>query len=747
MSAQPLLSGWTVDYGDGPQAVTIPHAWNEDLPVFDEGPVVYENELTIPADATVLRFHGVSYAADVLINREVVTRHRGIWDAWEVPIAKYQGQSVLLTVRVTKNGGLNYPVEEAASGFLPYVFNTFGGIFREVEIDSQPAAAHAAPASRAAISGPNILLDGEPFYMRGILHWGWYPELGHPNPDEATIRAELAQIRNFGFNTVKFCLWVPPHQYLDLLAEYGLVGWLELPLWNPSTQPERLGQIRTELEAIVRQYAHHSSIIAWTIGCELGEGIPVEFRQEMVELVQKTSRCPLVRDNSGGAEMYGGDLREFGTFDDFHPYCDTQFFPSVLDCLNTGNHAERPTLLGETNDTDVHRNLEALRKVDPFWASSDVNRNAKGVRWQYDLPHFLAKNRFATAPTENRHFRLMESSRQKALFVRKAVTEHVRARPDFSGYVITGLRDTPISTAGFMDDWNAARFDPTEIEAWNAPDVFYQIPIRRPAWKHGGNRPGYADSRNHFVGRILLRIGLAVEQAKQVEARWSIVSSEGIIVAEGRSDAVSIPTLSARKVAEIHWQCDQPGEFTLVVEAPGIRNAWPIWVLSRPNFEGWTIFDPAEVLSDLTSTPDGMGRISTRFRPESRPSIQFLLDEGTTPCPFWRESAYEFFDTEFWADLGFAERWERLMPISCDRVIDIDHIAKFWGRDYQVLMNRVDVRTYEEAPVLVRYPHGYVTTLRPFGGLGKQPHGVTNNPAGSRFLSRLMHLRYLGTAA
>jgi hypothetical protein len=225
------------------------------------------------------------------------------------------------------------------------------------------------------------------------------------------------------------------------------------------------------------------------------------------------------------------------------------------------------------------------------------------------------------------------------------------------------------------------------------------------------------------------------------------VSSEGIIVAEGRGETVSIPTLSARKVAEIHWQCDQPGEFTLVVEAPGIRNAWPIWVLTQPNFEGWTIHDPAEVLTDLTGTPDGMGRISTRFRPESRPSIQFLLDDASLPAPFWRESAYEFFDAEFWQDLGFAERWERLMPISCDRVIDIDYIAKFWGRDYQVLMNRVDVRTYEEAPVLVRYPHGYVTTLRPFGGLGKQPQGVTKNPAGSRFLSRLMHLRYLGATA
>ena len=122
-----------------------------------------------------------------------------------------------------------------------------------------------------------------------------------------------------------------------------------------------------------------------------------------------------------------------------------------------------------------------------------------------------------------------------------------------------------------------------------------------------------------------------------------------------------------------------------------------------------------------------------------------MLDDATLTAPFWRESAYEFFDADFWAALPLDERWERFFPICSDRVIDVDELARHWGRDYQVLMNRVDVRTYEEAPVLVRYPHGFVTTLRPFGGLGKQPFQVKNNPVGTVFLEKLLSGRLFGS--
>ncbi len=135
---------------------------------------------------------------------------------------------------------------------------------------------------------------------------------------------------------------------------------MELPLWLPGEGVD-LEAWEAEVKRIVGQYRHQHRIVAWTLGCELSGETPPEFRERMVGWIQAETGAALVKDNSGGAEMYGGDAREYGTFDDFHPYCDGPWFGSVLESLGRGGRGTRPILLGETCDCDTHRSLVALR--------------------------------------------------------------------------------------------------------------------------------------------------------------------------------------------------------------------------------------------------------------------------------------------------------------------------------------------------------------------------------------------------
>jgi hypothetical protein len=116
--------------------------------------------------------------------------------------------------------------------------------------------------------------------------------------------------------------------------------------------------------------------------------------------------------------------------------------------------------------------------------------------------------------------------------------------------------------------------------------------------------------------------------------------------------------------------------------------------------------------------------------------ILVLTDEATIPCPFWRESAYEF-TTAFPA---FTEHWSRLLPVSSDRTLDVSSLP--WNGEWQVLLNRIDVRTYRETPVVARLRtgslHVLATSLRPFGGLGSQPTSLLRNPAGCTLLRALV---------
>ena len=126
---------WTVQYGDeGPREVRVPHAWGQDVSVEWEGPALYKTMLEVPKRPCALRFHGVSYACRVTVAGRDVGAHEGIWDAWDVDLTPYAGTTVEVGLEVVKNGGRLFPVESVLSGFLPYVHQTWGGPFREIEL-------------------------------------------------------------------------------------------------------------------------------------------------------------------------------------------------------------------------------------------------------------------------------------------------------------------------------------------------------------------------------------------------------------------------------------------------------------------------------------------------------------------------------------------------------------------------------------------------------------------------------------
>ena len=745
------LTHWTVDYLDGrePMEITVPHAWRQDVPVSWEGPALYQTRVEVPRGYSYVHFSGVSYAAEVLIDGEKVFEHKGIWDGFYVPLQDFEGRSVTLEVKVLKNGGSTYPVRDVASGFLPYVFHTFGGIHGDVEVVAGriPAAPKPFdPGTRVSVEGSVIRVDGKPFYTKGLLTWGWYPDLGHTNPPDEVIRKEVRQAKELGFNLVKFCLWVPPHQYLEVMREEGLEAWLELPLWDPTDDSVKQREIAAEIERIVRQYCHHENILIWTVGCELSTSTSAEYRQYLTQLVRNLTGSPLVKDNSGSAEMYGGDLREFGDFYDFHPYCDTQFYAPVLDSLLPGPRKEQPILLGEFNDIDVHRDVARLGNELPFWASSLSELNDQGVRWQYDLPNFIDQNRFALYPVRDRHKELMESSRKKALFMRKAVHEMVRARDEISGYVITGWRDTPISTAGFFDDWDNLRYSAEECEPWNGNAVLFLIPTRRPPWVNGGNRPGWLDPQNYFPGQLFWRIGVHSQDRLHSGLVWRLRKESGEFVSYGTDQPQTVDALCSTEIGQISVQCDEPGDYVLEVEFGGYRNEWRIWVTPKPDvtrLSGWRIFDPPQVFPGFPSS--GKNLIATTMPPDFKEVVEikaktllFLRGPGTVQCPFWREAAYEFRNPDFWAKVPFAERWERLLPVSSDRALDLAWLKALGLGEPEVLMNRIDTRTYVEHPVIARFENILVTTLRPYGGLGSQPTALNRNPAGVALLEALV---------
>lgn len=729
------IDRWTVDFGDGPEQCRVPHAWRQDLDVRSEGPVIYRVTLKLPSQPAHLVFHGVSYACSISIDGEEVFEHRGIWDAFEVPLERWQGQTVDLGVFVVKNGGPTYPVRETAAGFLPFVFHTFGGIFREVELVLDTARRPlepAAPASRVRVDGSEILVDGQPFELRGLLHWGWYPELGHPNPGEDTIRQEIRAVKRLGFNTIKFCLWLPPHRYLRALEDEGMFAWLELPLWDPAPDAAVQDRLAVELEVISRQYRCHSNAIVWTAGCELGSTVFADMRERLANMLRNVTGCPLVRDSSGGAEMYGGDLRESADFDDFHPYFELPQLPSLMAQFAPGPRVVRPILLGETADCDVHRNLGKLHDQLPYWASSSVELNDPGVRWTHPLPKIVAESRFVADHEASE--RLRASSESKAAFVRKYAIESIRSSVDGSGFVLTGIRDTPISTSGLFRDDGSCRVEFEEARRWNGDACIFLIPFRQPTWIRGGNRAGWAEPYCQFEGDLYFRVGLRSPIDSGNGWSWRLESTTGDVVASGHEPPASIRANRPGELGIISVRAVAPGNYALVVESGRSSNLWLITVVAQLDASegrGLTVVDPSRRFGPIEASGGDLV-LASRLGPEELSRwehgsnvIAFIDSDWIEPMPFWRESGFE------WPSKWDSDNlWHLFLSITPDCAI---RPPVPWAEE--VLLNRIDVRSYSEHAIVTRAVRDaggklIVTTLRPEGGVGTNSPGIARNPAG-----------------
>jgi hypothetical protein len=237
------------------------------------------------------------------VNGQVVGTHLGAWTPFEIDISHLVRDENELVVTCTD-------CNHTTNGFLPVLGVRWTGA-RDIEVRSEPLAPRPPARQRSSTRGTQFLIDGRPFRVRGILHWGYYPELQQPWPTESMMRAEIAYVRSLGFNLIKFCLWIPPPRYYELCEELGMLVWQEYPVWDaPLNDPA----IKSEYADFFRQDGPFSCIVLRTLTCDNDRVDPILGR-ELIDLCHKLVPGSVVLDNSAWL-----CAERAGDFHDEHPY-------------------------------------------------------------------------------------------------------------------------------------------------------------------------------------------------------------------------------------------------------------------------------------------------------------------------------------------------------------------------------------------------------------------------------------------
>lgn len=282
-----------------------------------------------PGPRAWARIGAAATQATLHVNGQLIGAHRGAWTPFEFEI----------TEALTDDNELELLCEDVlhtTNGFLPTLGVRWSGA-RDVEIRTAPAPIRPPAPQRSSTRGAKLLVDGQPFRVRGILHWGYYPELPAPWPAESMIRREIRELQERGFNLIKFCLWVPPPRYYELCDELGMFVWQEYPVWNA---PLAERGIIAEFEEFFRQDGPHPCVILRTLTCE-NDRVDPQLACDLIARARALIPGCLIQDNSGWLCN-----ERFGDFHDEHPYLHNAQWRHYAKRL-TGK-LTKPLLLGET---------------------------------------------------------------------------------------------------------------------------------------------------------------------------------------------------------------------------------------------------------------------------------------------------------------------------------------------------------------------------------------------------------------
>ncbi len=877
--------------------IEVPGCWEaQGYPKTSDGPAYYRREVLIPptwqGEAIFLDFDGVSYAATVFCNGQLVGEHQGLWTPFCVDLTKAARPGAINTIELELWKPANHPPDPALAGpapaappprhplrttlagFLPDVATTFGGLWQAVrlragatgftQVHALPDPDHGAvrltgdfrhallpgaapgyilqisithgerevarlfrpltskhfdltihvpnfqrwaPATphcyrlflvvrqgnrllathqlpiafrRLAAVGEQLLLNDSPICLRGVLSWGWEPTRIAPYYTAAAVRAEMRRVKAQGFNLIKLCLFIPNQIYYEIADEEGLLLWQEWPLWLPDLTPALRQQALTEYAEYMALTRHHPSVVIYSLGCELDQGADADWLAQLDGIVRNAVRDVLVCDNSGSGEAYGGLAVDFADFTDYHTYGELHFLEATLDNWRRDWQPARPWIFGEFCDADGFRDLAELRTanggVAPWWMSADNPTHG----WRPEVHALVeAEARLQQADLPFTTAALVQIAADQALMVRKYTLETVRKRAAVQGYVVTGLRDTPIATAGIFDDFDRPKWDPAAFLRFNDDAILCLEGGRSRHWQHGGDRAERLDRHNWWAGEAV-RLHVILNQATSQTVpggrmTWQVRDRQGAAVAGGEISPIPpVPPGRPVGIGVINFVLPAVAtaqQYTLHVDFVSrelrCRNEWPLWAYARPAAPSahCVRYDHAGLLADfaelgpaVTALDAGLEQIVVTSQLDAA-VLDHLLAGGrvllwqqtdgavTKPLPFWREAVKLIMPDPFWAQLphqGFVDL--QFFGLATDLAFDPGQLQQTLPATtlYTPLLRRLDARTFAVTDYLAALQVGagrlLATTLRLQGGAGGQPTGLRRNIGGTYLLGLLIKL-------
>lgn len=315
-----------------------------------------------------------------------------------------------------------------------------------------------------------ILLNGKPIQIRGVLDQGYYPKTHYRPHEDATavFRHEITAAKELGFNLIRKHIKPAHPEFLRLADEMGLLVWEEPA--NPSRYTEQSRQeMNIQLRELIKRDYNRPSVVIWSVYNEewgIGHHDNEEtlwtdeqkqaYLRSVVSTIRDIDPTRLICDNSGWAHV-DTDINDYHRYfvspdragqwkDDLTHIC---HHPLDNYATRNGGDTDAPIMITELG-TWALCDLETLREQysgDPPWFAHEF------LTQQMKRPENVDE-RFAGTDLETVFSdtdQLRKCWQERGFVSIKHLIGQIRKREEIAGFVLTELRDTEWESNGLLD--------------------------------------------------------------------------------------------------------------------------------------------------------------------------------------------------------------------------------------------------------------------------------------------------------
>ncbi len=148
------------------------------------------------------------------------------------------------------------------------------------------------------IANGRLTLNGKPYFFRGVLDQGFWPDGIYTPPTDGAIRADVEAIKRLGFNMARKHVKVEDPRYYYWCDRLGVAVWQDMPSSHNLESEAARRNFEREWTAEIADLGNHPCVVQW-IPFNENWGNPGAFQDHIVTLTRALDASRPITDASG----------------------------------------------------------------------------------------------------------------------------------------------------------------------------------------------------------------------------------------------------------------------------------------------------------------------------------------------------------------------------------------------------------------------------------------------------------------